>query len=516
MPRRFRPRLSRALAVNGVIALALALVLALTVRTVTADDAAPASGATTSTVDVGGVSSTVTASGNVASASTVNVSFEGSGGIVRTIFVEEGEKVRKGQRLALVDRTSARLGLDAALASLASAQAGLATATQGQSAQERAQDQQTINVSAESLDSAEVSLRSARSTYALDRRQHRAEVGRAERALSSAQDDLERAQQQYDADPNATNQQAVQTARSEVSTARSSLVVARTSRQSVLLADRHNIAGAAAQVSSVRAQLRATRAQVAVNGQPARTGQVNSALAQVQSARVTVAEARTTLRQTVLRAPSSGTVTSISGVVGQSSSSSSSSSDSSSSTTTSSASSTTTTSGFITMTAMGVLEVTADVAEADINDVEVGQPATVTLSANDRELSGVVTSVDTIETVTNNVVEYGVTVRLVDPRHVKLGQTSQVVITTGSEQDVLRASSSALTTIGNQTTATVKNDDGSTRTVTVTTGLEGDSETEILGGLSEGDVLVLPQQDTGTTGFTFPGAGVGGGLGGTP
>jgi hypothetical protein len=165
------------------------------------------------------------------------------------------------------------------------------------------------------------------------------------------------------------------------------------------------------------------------------------------------------------------------------------------------------------MTAMDVLEVTADVAEADIVDVQVGQPATITLSASDRELTGVVTSVDTVETVTNNVVEYGVTVRLEDPRHVRLGQTSQVVITTGSKEGVLRASSSALTTIGNQTTATVQDEDGSTHTVTVTTGLEGDSETEILDGLSEGDVLVLPQQDSGATGFTFPGAGVGGGLG---
>jgi hypothetical protein len=52
--------------------------------------------------------------------------------------------------------------------------------------------------------------------------------------------------------------------------------------------------------------------------------------------------------------------------------------------------------------------------------------------------------------------------------------------------------------------------------VAVTTGLKGDSETEILSGLSAGDVVILPQQTGGTGSFTFPGAGVGGGLGGTP
>jgi hypothetical protein len=160
--------------------------------------------------------------------------------------------------------------------------------------------------------------------------------------------------------------------------------------------------------------------------------------------------------------------------------------------------------------------VKADVAEADISDVRVGQPATVTLSADDRRLSGTVTSIDTVQTVTNNVVEYGVTVTLARHAGVKLGQTSQVVITTGSRQDVVRVTSSALTTIGNQTTATVERKDGSSQSAVVTTGLEGDGETEVLSGLSAGDVVVLPQQTSGTGSFTFPGAGVGRGLGGTP
>ena len=49
----------------------------------------------------------------------------------------------------------------------------------------------------------------------------------------------------------------------------------------------------------------------------------------------------------------------------------------------------------------------------------------------------------------------------------------------------------------------------------VETGLEGDSETEVLSGLSAGDVVVLPEQAGGGAGFTFPGGGgLGGGLGG--
>ena len=131
----------------------------------------------------------------------------------------------------------------------------------------------------------------------------------------------------------------------------------------------------------------------------------------------------------------------------------------------------------------------------------------------DRTLDATVTAVDAIETVTNNVVEYGVTVTLDDVKGVKLGQSTQVVVTTGSSQGVLRVSSSALTTIGDRTTATVQHDDGTTSTVAVTTGLEGDGFTEVLDGLAEGDLVVLPQQADASGGFTFPGGGGLGGLG---
>ncbi|MFA6576898.1 MAG: HlyD family efflux transporter periplasmic adaptor subunit, partial [Nocardioides sp.] len=162
-------------------------------------------------------------------------------------------------------------------------------------------------------------------------------------------------------------------------------------------------------------------------------------------------------------------------------------------------------------TGTDALQVTADVAEADIADVQVGQEATVTLSASGKETTGIVTAVDAIETVTNNVVEYGVTVTLGESKGVRLGQSTQVVVTTGSKQGVVRVSASALTTVGGNTTATVQVADGTTSTVQVVTGLEGDGYTEILSGLQDGDTVVLPEQAAAPTGFTFPG---GGGLGG--
>ena len=465
---------------NAVILLALVLVIAMTARIVRDGDTSAAAGDTTVTVDTGTVSATVSASGNTAAATTVDVSFEGTGGIVRRLYVEAGQKVRKGQVLAVVDQTSARQTLQSARAQLAQAEAGYTTTTQGLTAAERAQNAASVASAETSVRSAEVSLRAARATYDLDRRQQDAAVRRAEHALTAATPE-------------------------EKGAARTELIQARNSRASMLMQDRQQIDSQEVGLASARDQLASARASAAVAAQGPRTGELESAQAQIDSAQVVVDQARTTFDQTVLRAPVGGTVASVNGAVGQSSSGSSSSSTSSDD------SSSSTGSGFVVLTSKNLLEVTAYVAEADIADVEVGQSATVTLSATGQEIAGEVSAVDTVETVTNNVVEYGVTVRLDKTKGVRLGQTSELVISTGEKQGVTRVSSSALTTIGDRTTATVQHDDGSTDTVVVTTGLEGDSQTEILSGLEPGDVVVVPQQEGSDTGFTFPGGGPGGG-----
>ena len=485
--------------VNAVIALALLAVLGVTVWTVRGGgEEAAAADTQTTTVSTGEVSATVSANGNVAAGETVNVDFQGSGGVVESIAVEEGEHVREGQVLARVDPTSARQSLRQAQAQLASARASYLTTVQGQTAQEQAADAASVDQAEVSVSSAQSNLTSAQQSLALTQRQQDAAVQRARSDLDRAAVQLDDAQADYRDDPTPENQQAVADARAQLSTARTTLRTARDTRASAVLQARQQVESQRQALSSARASLTSARAGVAVNQQGAREGAVQSAQAQVDNAQVGVDQARTTLEQTVLRAPVSGTVAQVNGVVGQvssgSGSSSSSSSSSSADSSTGTSTATTSSTGFVTLTDTKALQVTADVAEADIADVQVGQPATVTLSATGRSIDGTVTSVATIETVTNNVVEYGVTVVLDDPRRVKLGQSTQVVVTTGTRVNAVRVSSSALTTIGDTTTATVQDADDTTRTVQVTTGLEGDGFTEVLDGLSDGDVVVLPQQ----------------------
>ena len=174
--------------VNAVIALALALVIAMTWRVVSSDAEPATADRQTATVDTGDVTATVSASGNVEAATTVEASFEGAGGTLTEIYVKQGDKVRKGQLLAAIDKTSARQDLRLAQAALQSAQASYAAVAGGRTSAEAAQDATSVDSAEQSVRSARVSLSQARASYALTKRQQDAAVARAERQLANASD----------------------------------------------------------------------------------------------------------------------------------------------------------------------------------------------------------------------------------------------------------------------------------------------------------------------------------------
>lgn len=505
-----RRRLRRGRVLNGALVLALLVVVALIVLTIRGTEGEPTTAAQVVEVDMGDVSATVSANGNIASGSTVNVDFQGSGGVVTDILVQPGDKVREGQLLARVDRTAAQQALAQAQIQLESAQASYATTVQGQTPAERRLDETSLDQAQASVESARVSLRQARQSLELTRQQQNATVRRADNTLARARRTLEQVRSSYQADPTPENKSAVDAAQGEATAAQTQSATAKQSRDSALLQAQQQVASAEQQVKTANVGLASSQASVAVSRQGATSGVVAQAQAQVDSARIGIAEAQETLDQTDLRAPAAGRVAQVNGTVGEPSSSNGSSGTSTEVSTTTSAATTDAT-GFVVLTATDALQVTADVAEADIADVKVGQPAVVTLSASGTEIPGTVTAVDSIETITNNVVEYGVTVTLNESKGVRLGQSSQVVVTTGAKEGVLRVSSRALTTIGQRTTATVQQPDGTTSTVQVTTGLEGDGFTEVLDGLVQGETVVVPQQADFASGFTFPSGGLGGG-----
>lgn len=253
---------------------------------------------------------------------------------------------------------------------------------------------------------------------------------------------------------------------------------------------------------------------------------VRTAQAQVQTASDSLATAKANLAGTTLVAPIAGLVVAVNGTVGGSSSGSSGASTGSATGSGSGASTSSANgSGFVTIADVSAMTVTANIAEADIASVEVGQTATVTFPA----MAGVstpakVTAIAPTATSSNSVVTYATTITLDSiPPGLRLGQTASVSITTkSSAATALYVPTAAITTANGVSTVKVVDakDPSKTTTVTVTLGVVGNTGTEVKTGLKLGETIVLGTVSptttgtTGTTGTTNRRPGFGGGTGG--
>ncbi|MCX6399492.1 MAG: efflux RND transporter periplasmic adaptor subunit [Propionibacteriales bacterium] len=113
------------------------------------DDAPAAAASTTATVASQTLKETVTASGTVAAATTAELSFAVSG-TVTDVFVEPGDTVRKGQKLAAIDDTVLQAELAAAQSALDAAQTAQSEHLSDGSSDEQVAADEAAVVSAES------------------------------------------------------------------------------------------------------------------------------------------------------------------------------------------------------------------------------------------------------------------------------------------------------------------------------------------------------------------------------
>jgi len=166
----------------------------------------------------------------------------------------------------------------------------------------------------------------------------------------------------------------------------------------------------------------------------------------------------------------------------------------------------------------GGYEATVSVSVDDLEDLEVGQAATVLPDGSEEEIDGEVVAIG----VAANAGSFPVTVGLHgNTRRLGNGSTASVEIVTSAAEDALTVPTSAVTVYGDTATVQVPEGDG-TATVTVEIGAIGATLTEITSGLEEGQVVVLADldeplpgsatdttsTDTGAGGlFEFPGGG---------
>ena len=165
------------------------------------------------------------------------------------------------------------------------------------------------------------------------------------------------------------------------------------------------------------------------------------------------------------------------------------------------------TQGGITVLPDGPLEVVADFAESDAAKISVGALATVTFDAlAGEQADGTVVAVDPVATTSaTGLITYGVRVQVNDaPAAAREGMTASVSVLVDEVSDALVVPQGAITGSGEGATVLLQGPDGTTESVPVTIGLQGDAGTEITAGVGEGDVLVIPSADD----LSFPDGGV--------
>jgi multidrug efflux pump subunit AcrA (membrane-fusion protein) len=203
------------------------------------------------------------------------------------------------------------------------------------------------------------------------------------------------------------------------------------------------------------------------------------------------------LDNATLKSDIDGLVTSVGANIGDTVSGSGVSSlNSSSSTSNSSANgnSTSSNSSLVTVVDMSTLVASFNVGESEIPKLKLGQIVQLSFdSMEGKSFTGKISSLDTIGTVSSNVVSYGVKVafdKLSQDIRPSMSVNANVIIST--KDNVLLVPSTAIKTVGGlknvQIFDTLTNQVKETKEVKI--GSSNDTQTEIISGLSEGDVVV--------------------------
>ncbi len=449
--------------------------------------AAPeAEGARTAVVQRGRLLVSVSGSGSVEPQARVNLTFESPGKIVE-VPVAVGERVSAGDVLARLDDVQAALRVRQAQAALTSAQARLAQL------QESPRQEEVASAEA-NLRAAEAQLNAAQANLAqLTGGASAAQIAAAEADLLAATKQRDDAKEAHDKTltcitielPYGQGEQELcpalgppeEQTRYNWQAAERSLAAAQARYDELLAgADVNEVRAARANVAAAQAQRDAAQAQLDLLKAGPTEAQIATAEAQVAQAEVALREAQLALDKTVLRAPFDGLVAAVNVVEGE-------------------------------MAAGGLpaivlldasqYRVSILVDEMDVGQLEEGQTAEVTLDAlPDLTLTGTVERVAPAATLEGGVVYYEVEIAL-DPTTapIRADMTANATIIIEELNDVLLIPTWAVrvdkdtgqTYVQRRTAAGLER-------VDVEIGVQHDGLAEVRSGLSEGDVVVLVEE----------------------
>jgi RND family efflux transporter MFP subunit len=482
----------------------------------------------------GNIQETVSATGNVTADLQTTLTFASSGTIAE-VLVEKGQAVEAGDVLATLNTSSLEWQIARSQASLETAQARLEQAQQPASAEDLASAQAALDnavanyenvkdgASTEDLASAQAALDSANASYRkLMDGPTREDLASVQAALDSARSAVQQAQAAYDrvkqAPDIAARQESLnlENATTELERAQANYdSVAKGATASDLAAAEAQVAQAEAQLAQLlerpkaselaaaEAQVAQAEAQLAQLQELPRAEDVAVAEAQVEEATVALSQAESQLDDALITAPFDGAVLAVEIREGEWG---------------------TPGAPAIVLAATEPLVLEANIDEVDVAQVSEGQMALLSFDAlkdiQADSISGEVTYIAPASTNVGGAVAYAVEVSF-SPGDlpVRLGMTADLDIVAESANDALLVPNQAVESdrAAGRYYVTILLPDRTTERVEVIIGLRDENQTQIIEGLEEGAVVVLPQvpeQVITEQQFGPPGGGGGGRFGG--
>jgi HlyD family secretion protein len=508
--------MKRVLIIGGLIIVALLIVGGFFfLRQQRLQSAAAEADAPTAAVTRGSIEEVVSATGNVVADKQASLTFASSGEIAE-VLVDKGQQVDLGEVLARVDTTSLEWQIARSQASLETAQARLEQVQKPASAEDLASaqaalDSATANLdrvqagpSAEDLASAQAALDSAMANYdkvkagptkedlaavqaavdtaraslrqaqaAYDRIKNQPDVEMRQESLNlqNATISLEQAQANYNAQTNRPTE-------SDLAAAEAQVVQAQASLASLLDNPKDSdLAAAESQVAQAQASLNALLERP-------KSEDVAVQQAQVEESTLALAQVHSQLDDALIRAPFAGAILAVTVSEGEWASPGT---------------------PAIVLAATEPLILNANVDEVDVAQLAEGQRAHLTFEALDDEgVAGAVTYIAPSSTNVGGAVAYAIEVSFSPAATstssgqalpVRLGMTADVDVVTDSAEDALLVPNRAIEAdrAAGRYYVTRQRADGTKERLEVIIGLRDEANTQILEGLEEGDILVLPK-----------------------
>jgi multidrug efflux pump subunit AcrA (membrane-fusion protein) len=147
----------------------------------------------------------------------------------------------------------------------------------------------------------------------------------------------------------------------------------------------------------------------------------------------------------------------------------------------------------IRLVASGITTIVADASESDVSQLSAGQPVNVAFPGLSGQAVGAsISQIASTPTVKDGNVTYPVQIDLSSPpANLKMGMSAQVNLS-NSDDATLIAPRAAVQTVAGQTSVTKVDPGGQLENVPVQLGRSAGGNVELLGGVQEGDKILMP------------------------